>query len=137
VADFNRDGHRDLVLTLPCGTDGTCVTNGGVGVLLGNGDGSFQSVVVYVGLGLDTARLGVGDFNGDRRADVVALDYQTADVTVFLGNGDGTLQPGVSFPVGVNPISVAIADFDRDRATDMAVVCQITNNVVVLLNTGQ
>jgi hypothetical protein len=137
VADFNRDGHRDLVLTLPCGTDGTCVTNGGVGVLLGNGDGTFQSVVVYVGLGLDTAILGVGDLNGDRRADVVALDYQTADVTVFLGNGDGTLQPGVSFPVGVNPISVAIADFNGDRATDMAVVCQITNNVVVLLNTGQ
>jgi hypothetical protein len=43
----------------------------------------------------------------------------------------------VSFPVGVNPISVAIADFNGDRATDMAVVCQITNNVVVLLNAGQ
>jgi hypothetical protein len=136
VADFNGDGHRDLVLTLPCGTDGTCVTNGGVGILLGNGDGTFQPVSVYIGLGLDTAELGVGDFNGDRHADVVALDYQTSDVTVLLGNGDGTLQPGVSFAVGANPISVAIADFNRDKATDMAVVCQVPNNVVVLLNTG-
>jgi hypothetical protein len=31
---------------------------------------------------------------------------------------------------------VAIADFNRDKATDMAVVGQIPNNVVVLLNTG-
>jgi VCBS repeat protein len=137
VADFNGDGHRDLVLTLPCGTDGTCVTNGGVGILLGNGDGTFQTVSVYIGLGADTAELGVGDFNGDHHADVVALDYQTADVTVFLGNGDGTLQPGVSFPVGTNPISVAIADFNRDKSVDMAVVSQIPNNISVLLNTGQ
>ena len=137
VADLNGDGQRDLVLTLPCGTDGTCVSNGGVGILLGNGDGTFQAVSVYVGLGLDTARASVGDFNGDHHADVVALDYQTADVTVFLGNGDGTLQSGVSFPVGANPISVAITDFNGDKATDMAVVSQIPNDVSVLLNTGQ
>src|SRR5215469_7214854 len=103
VADFNGDGHRDLVLTLPCGTDGTCTSNGGVGILLGNGDGTFQPVAVYIGLGSDTAELGVGDFNGDHHADVVALDYQTSDITLFLGNGNGTLQSGVSFPVCANP----------------------------------
>jgi hypothetical protein len=134
VADFNGDSHRDLVLTLPCGTDGTCVTDGGVGILLGNGDGSFQGVSPYVGTGLDTARLGVGDFNGDHHPDVVALNYQTSDITVFPGSGDGTLQSGVPFPVGANPISVAVADFNRDKATDLAVVNQIPNNVSVLLN---
>src|SRR5215471_2225670 len=136
VADFNGDGHRDLVLTLPCGTDGTCTSNGGVGILLGNGDGSFQPVAVYIGLGSDTAELGVGDFNGDHHVDVVALDYQTSDITLFLGNGNGTLQSGVSFPVGANPISVVVADFNHDKATDMAVVSQIPDNVSVLLNTG-
>ena len=136
VADFNGDGHRDLVLTLPCGTDGTCTSNGGVGILLGNGDGTFQPVAVYIGLGSDTAELGVGDFNGDHHADVVALDYQTSDITLFLGNGNGTLQSGVSFPVGANPISVVVADFNHDKATDMAVVSQIPDNVSVLLNTG-
>lgn len=136
VADFNGDGQRDLVLTLPCGTDGSCITNGGVGVLLGNGDGTFQSVSVYIGAGLDTAELGVGDFNGDHHADVVALDYQTGDITVFVGNGDGTLQTGVLFTVGANPISVVVADLNRDGNTDMAVVSQIPNDVNVLLNTG-
>ena len=113
--DFNKDGKLDL---------------------LGNGDGTFQPVSVYIGLGRDTVELGIGDFNGDHHADVVALDYTTFDITLFLGNGHGTLQTGISFPVGGNPISVVVADFNRDQSTDMAVVSQIPNDISVLLNTG-
>lgn len=136
VADFNGDGERDLVLTLPCGTDQTCVTNGGVGILLGNGDGTFQTVTPYVGTGLDTVRVAVGDFTGDHHPDVVALNYQTSNITIFPGKGDGTLEGGVTFPVGVNPISVKVGKFNRDKAKDLAVVNQIDNNVSILINTG-
>ena len=80
-----------------------CVSHGGVGILLGNGDGSFGPMVNYPATGYDTARLAVGDLDGDSRADVVALNYQTADVSVLPGNGDGTLQAGTDYSVGGNP----------------------------------
>src|SRR5262249_24883568 len=38
VADFNGDHNLDLAIANPCGTDGTCVSLGSVGIMLGNGD---------------------------------------------------------------------------------------------------
>jgi hypothetical protein len=136
VADFNRDGNPDLVLNLPCGTDQNCTSNGGVGVLLGNGDGTFQNVTTYIGTGTDTARVGVGFFNGGSNADVVALNYRDGDITVFKGNGHGTLQSGQTFAVKDNPISVVTSDFNRDGHDDIAVVNQYPGlgRVSVLIN---
>ena len=134
AADFNHDGNPDLVLTLPCGTDTTCVTNGGVGILFGKGDGSFGEVRTYVGTGLDTVRLGVGDFNGDGNPDVVALNYQDGTITVFPGKPDGRLKAGVPFTVGINPLSVTVADFNGDGGTDMAVANQLSDTLSVFLN---
>jgi hypothetical protein len=136
VADFNRDGNPDLVLDLPCGTDQNCSSNGGVGVLLGNGDRTFQNVTTYIGTGSDTVRVGVGYFNGGRNADVVALNYREGTITVFKGNGDGTLQSGQTFAVKDNPISVVTSDFNRDGHDDIAVVNQYPGlgRVSVLIN---
>jgi hypothetical protein len=134
VADFDHDGNGDLVLTLPCGTDGTCVSNGGVGVLFGRGDGTFGPVRPYAGTGHDTARLGVGDFNGDGTTDVVALNYQTANVTIFPATANGALRRGIDYAVGDNPLSVAIADVDADGATDMAVANQLSNTLSIFIN---
>ena len=93
-------------------------------------------MVNYFATGYDTVRLAVGDLDGDSRADVVALNYQTADVSVLPGNGDGTLQAGTDYSVGGNPISVVVGDLNRDRAADFVVVSQTDNNVSVFLNTG-
>jgi hypothetical protein len=136
LADFNADGHPDIAVALPCGTDVTCVSNGGVGVLLGNGDGTFQSVANYASTGLDTARLTVGDFNGDGHADVVATNSQVSDITVFMANADGTLQSGIDYVVSTVPIWVAVADFNRDHALDLAVANELGSALSVLLNSG-
>ena len=136
VTDFDGDDHPDLAIANPCGTDGTCVSQGSVGIMLGNGDGTFQPVVNYPATGFDTARLNVGDFNRDRHADVVALNAQGSDITVLLGNGDGTLQAGTDYLVGLTPISVVIGNFNQDRAPDLAVADENSNEVSVLLNNG-
>lgn len=137
VADLNGDGHPDLVTSAPCSVDMSCGHKGAVGVLLGNGDGTFQAIRYYTSTGYDTARIATGDFDGDGRPDVVALDYVSADITLFLGRGDGTLQAGVGYPVGANPISAAAADYNQDGKLDLAVVSQIPNNVTVFLNSGR
>jgi len=137
VADFNRDGHPDLVIANPCGTDVNCVSPGSVGIMLGNGDGTFQPVVNYPSTGFATARVSVGNFNGDIGEDVVALNVQGSDITVLLGRGDGTLYPGFDYVVGLTPRSVVIGQFNQDAAPDLAIADQNSNQVSVLLNTGQ
>jgi len=136
LADFNADGHPDIAVALPCGTDLTCVSNGGVGLLLGNGDGTFQAIVNYASTGLDTARLTVGDFNGDGHADIVATNSQVSNITVFMANADGTLQPGIDYAVDFVPIWIAVADFNRDHALDLAVANELGSDVSVMLNSG-
>jgi hypothetical protein len=134
VADFNGDGSPDLVLDLPCGTDSSCTSNGGVGVLLGNGDGTFQSVVNYAATGSDTARVGTGFFGKRDTPDIVALNYQTFNITVFKGNGDGTFTAGKNFPVGGDPVSVGTGDLNGDNEDDIAVLNETNRNVSILLN---
>src|SRR5262249_29118093 len=103
VGDFDRDGHADLAIANPCGTDPTCVSPGGVGIMLGNGDGTFQSVVNYICTGFATARVSVGNFNAGIGQDVVALNVQDSDITVLPGLGDGTFRSGIDYVVGLTP----------------------------------
>ena len=135
LGDFNGDGLMDVAVANPCGTDPTCASNGGIGILLGNGDGTFQPVTIYPATGKGTVRLGVGDLNGDRIPDVVAMNNQTSDITVLFGNSDGSLQAGVDYPVDAVPMSVAIGNFNGDRGRDLAVANEIGSTVNILLNT--
>ena len=45
----------------------------------------------------------IGDVNGDGRPDLVTANYDSGDVSVLLGNGDGTFQPQARFAAGAYP----------------------------------
>ncbi len=104
VADVNGDGIPDMVVANWC-TDSTCVASS-VGVLLGKGDGTFQTAVAYGSGGLYADSVAVADVNGDGKPDIVVGNcgfpkvinwlLHTAIVGVLLGNGDGTFQPVVT-----------------------------------------
>ena len=54
-------------------------------------------------VGLFPASIVTGDFNGDGRLDLAAANLGSNDVSVLLGNGDGTFQKAMSFKVGSAP----------------------------------
>jgi hypothetical protein len=77
----------------------------------------------------------VGDFNGDGKSDIAAANG-TANVSVFLGNGDGTFQPVMNYPAGSYSSAVAVGDFNGDGKTDLAVTDFMLGKVVLLLGNG-
>lgn len=123
VGDFNGDGKLDLVLA----DSG----NGNYSVLLGKGNGTFQSPITNTGGGGNSVV--VGDFNGDGKLDLV---FVPSSVNVLLGNGDGTFQPAGQYSAGTTPFSVAVGDFNRDGRLDLAIANFGSNNLSVLLGKG-
>ena len=94
-------------------------TLGTLGILLGNGDGTFQAVLNR-NAGSNPSFLVVGDFNGDGISDL-AVTGSTSTVLVLLGNRDGTFHVGSTNAVGSNPYGPAIGDFNGDGWLDLAV----------------
>jgi hypothetical protein len=112
VGDVNGDGKPDVV----------AVSDGGVSVLLGKGDGTFQPPTSYSPGGWSVA---IGDFNGDGKLDLVVADPDDGEVYVRLGNGDGTFQAAQTvsnYPIlTLTPVSVAVADVNGDGKPDLVV----------------
>ncbi len=147
IGDLNGDGKPDLVVANLCqGNSCGQGSYGSVSVMLGNGDGTFQSPNVYASGGFGSSSVAIGYFNGGGHPDVVVANQcSTADckrggsVTVFLGDGDGTLRPGNSYSTAAyTALSVVVADFNQDGKLDLAVAnqCQDTscqNGAVSLL----
>src|SRR5437879_1142286 len=126
VADVNGDGKPDLVIANCDSTANSCYQlptgNGVVGVLLGNGDGTFQPALVYDSGGLGATSVAVADVNGDGRPDLVVANFSSNTLAVLLGNGDGTFQPAITYGSGgVHPSSVAVADVNGDGRPDLLV----------------
>ncbi len=137
---MNGDGKPDIV-----------VANGGIGVLLGNGDGTFQPVVNYgAGVGGSFA-VAVGDLRGNRILDVVVSNPCIGPncdgaVSVLLGNGDGTFRPAVTYPTGYEAMAVALGDMNGDGKLDILVgsgysvcgpkECYAAGQIGVLLGNG-
>jgi hypothetical protein len=127
VGDFNGDKIPDLAVA-------NYATNT-VSVLLGVGDGTFQTHVDYP-VGSEPASVAVGDFNADGKLDLVVANFHSNTVSVLLGNGDGTFKSAVNYNVGHGPVSVAVADFNGDHKLDLVVVNETDNNASVLLGNG-
>ena len=115
VGDFNGDGKPDLVIN-----DGTANT---IGVLLANGNGSFQTAHVNANLGpgFTAGVVAVADFNGDGKADIVATTSSGNSLAIVLGNGDGTFETPLIIPFP-GPGSVSVGDFNGDGKADLLVL---------------
>jgi hypothetical protein len=115
IADFNVDGKLDLAIG---NFFGGPLSTGTVSILLGNGNGTFQTAVNYAaGTPEDLA---IADLNADGKLDLAVASYSANKATVLLGNGNGTFQTAVPYNTGPGPAGVAIADFNGDSKPDLA-----------------
>jgi methionine-rich copper-binding protein CopC len=128
VADVNGDGKPDLLVANLCANSSNNCPDGGVDVLLGNGDGTFQTAITYGSGGWYAYSVVVADVNGDGKPDVMVANefasgnYNTGVVGVLLGNGDGTFQTAVTYDSGGNAaVSVAVSDVNGDGEPDLVV----------------
>jgi hypothetical protein len=128
IGDLNGDGKPDLAVTN--------VSSNSVGVLLGNGDGTFQPAVTYSSGGAGAASIAIGDLNGDGKLDLVVAGGNGGNLSVLLGNGDGTFQPAITYGCGSGTYSVAIADLNGDGKPDLVVTNFYDGVVSVLLGNG-
>lgn len=127
AADFNHDGNIDLAAA-----DGA---NNQVVVMLGNGNGTFQSPVTYQ-TGNNPSYVIAADFNGDGNIDLAVANYNDNTISILLGNGDGTFRPQTAFATGTSPWSLAAGDFNGDGRLDLASVNNNGNSVSILLGNG-
>ena len=114
VGDFNQDGKTDLV------TVGVFGTLSEAGILLSNGDGTFQAKGTY---NLNTtASVAVADLTGDHKLDIVTIGG--GGFSVLLGHGDGTFDPPQTYTIegAVGISGIRIADLNGDGKPDLAVV---------------
>jgi hypothetical protein len=131
VADLNGDGKRDIIT----GNNGSST----VGVLLGNGPGTFQAVVTTsTGTGSQPNDIAVADVNADGKPDLITANYGTNSVGVLLGTGTGTFAAAVAYSTGSGsqPYGLAVADVNGDGKPDIVTANSSTSSIGVLLNNG-
>jgi hypothetical protein len=132
AGDFNVDGKLDLAVA----NDFRGAATGNVSVLMGNGNGTFQTAQNFDTGGMGSVSVVVGDFNRDGKPDLAVASESSASVSVLLGNGDGTFQTAHNFDVGGSPASLAVGDFNGDGELDLATANIFSDTASVLLGNG-
>src|SRR5229473_2445500 len=119
-------------MTLPCVALALC------GLLAPSAQAQDVSFIAPLAFpaGRGPVSIAVGDFIGDGVQDMAACNSYGDDVSVLLGNGNGSFQAARNFVVGNTPISVAMGDFNGDGRLDLVAAFWASDNVSVLLGNG-
>ena len=141
ATDLNGDGKLDLVVmhTIACFT-APCRASRRITVLLGNGDGTFQTPS-EIDVGTGPMAMAVVDLNRDGIKDV-AIGGGNTELSVLLGVGNGTFtrQPVVTLVPGGDLFSacndIGVGDLNRDGIQDLVVPLGNGNGNAILIGNG-
>ncbi len=123
VADINRDGNPDLVLSS---------NNATFEIHLGDGAGGFTSIVDNPCTPLSSpGTFAVGDLNRDGKPDLAA-----SSVNIMYGNGDATFTTGGPVGSAGAVMEQSLADLNRDGVLDIVLMTTSGLNVAMGLPGG-
>jgi hypothetical protein len=129
LGDFDGDGKLDVAITHRMAAK--------VGVLLGNGDGSFRAAKDSPTSEPNAWSVTAGDLNHDGKLDLIApISSPSMTVDALLGVGDGTFQTAKTWQAGADPEYAALADLDGDGKLDAIVTNWIGKGVSAALGSG-
>jgi hypothetical protein len=114
VGDFNGDGKNDILWRNP--------TTGVISESLAQSDGGFAyNAIVAVSVSTDWQIAGIGDFNGDGRADILWRNPVTGVISESLGQPNGGFAHNalVDVAVGLDWQLEAIGDVNGDGRSDI------------------
>ena len=104
-----------------------------IGVLIGDGDGTFQPQVTYHTSGSGSS-VAIGDLNGDGKPDLAVSLFHPEKVEVLAGKGDGTFGSTSAYKTGQSQgYGITIADLNGDGALDM-ISSDLNASISILLN---
>lgn len=133
LEDFNLDGRLDIAMTHPPTCEPASASCQSVGVLLGKGDGTFQSQLFTPTGGLPKGIASL-HLDTDTLPDLVVADAKGNQVLALRGAGTGVFyDPPLAYPAGKGAERLALADVDRDGRTDVLVSNSTENRVSLLL----
>lgn len=130
LGDFDGDGNLDFAVTR------SFATQSGVAVALGDGAGGFGDLI-ETETGRDPRGIVAADLNGDGNLDLAVSNNDSKDVSILLGNGDGTFTSAGDFATGQDGNeALAVGDIDGDGNLDVVVANRERDNVSVMLGDG-
>jgi hypothetical protein len=131
IGDINNDNQMDIVTADP--------DSDTIGVLLGQGNGTFANVMTYsTGVRSWPFAVVYGDVNDDNRTDIISVNKGSSSVGVFLGNGNGTFADVVTYSTGTGsrPSSLTIGNVNSNNQLDIVTANNNVDSVGVLLGFG-
>ncbi|MBI3784054.1 MAG: VCBS repeat-containing protein [Deltaproteobacteria bacterium] len=133
LADFDGDHKLDAAVASE-GTQG-----GDVRILLGNGDATFTEIIDDMGhvqkfdAGFMSSGAAAGDFDGDNHVDLAVSNEFSNDVTIFKGDGHGSLTKVQTLQAGDGPIAIVAHDLNGDGKLDLAVTNSNADSISVFV----
>ena len=131
VGDINNDGQLDLAVACSAAY---------IFILLGSNNGGTFTLVSYyfTGVNFGTFSIALAYFNNDTHLDIVAANPHAHNVSVLLGNGDGSFATQTLYSTGSTsmPLYAIVSDFNNDNISDIVVSDYGRSAVVILYGDG-
>lgn len=129
AGDLDNDGFSDLMVVNEDAED--------IRVMMNDGNGHYGDFTIQTLPGSTKPSTNEGaDFNHDGEIDVALGSTQGDEVSVIIGNGDGTFENEVVYHADQGVRGLAIIDMDCDGFADIATANRNGSNMAFMFNDG-